>query len=652
MEMYKSGKCLGWLNIMKYSYLFVVLLAVSFVSASDLGYSFSRDSCECYSGVDLYDTTLQGSLLGCDYMMDVDDDFERPKISVTVWAYYNEDLVKKIKVRNQKDYDRMSELDYGIDDFFTEENKTSLIYHNSNLDDEDAERTGNFVHVYRGHKITIHAKRIPWNVKEDFEKIDECMMDAVDAFIVNEEKKAGMSDTGEENVESSIEVEHMHPFPYLTENAWLSSSDSMVGGEVRAKVLNEDGEPDSGKLVVFYIEKNDSLHGVISESHFSRFPKSTVTWRELEDNIDDVDLISYVGYGVTNKDGVAKTSYLYAKRLNMQKLSARIVALNGEVKGKIYAAVVDLKTREVESSSSVDVEFDCIAEIVRISGKGVSDLLPSGEMQGVVSGPGQVRVKRVFVEPLTYGEVKIKQKLMPGDIVNIDADSEVEIVWVNGDKIVAKLPKYVSVAEKVVYPSANIVLLSDAYSSGFASTLDKVEEIVYGMSVEKGISFLIDTVKSEIPGSEAAGLGYDFIVSIANKMEEYDAVDLSKFSIISRIRVKSQFVVNTSGDEMKISVIDGEPDIESSGGSVSLEAGERVFFGKGKMGHVEKSDEDDFAGWEIGDARVLGVEEDGWFFLGWILFFVLFFVLWLVFRTRKENNMKDKISRMIKGKRD
>ena len=455
-----------------------------------------------------------------------------------------------------------------------------------------------------------------------------------------------------ESGKASISVEQQNPFPYLSEQTWLSSSGSLVGGEVRATVLDEDGDGDKGKLVVFYIEKDDLLHGAIASRSYERFAKSTTTWREIEKNVDNVDLISYVGSGVTNKDGVVSINYLFGKRMNMQKLSAKIIAGKGEVAGKIHVAVVDLKKKEVVVDSSVDLKFDHIAEIVRISGKGVTDVLPAGDMQGVVSGPGQVRVKRVFVEPLTYLEAKVKYKLMPGDIINVDADSEVEIVWVNGDTVVAKFPRYVSVAEKVVYPSANLVLLADAYSSGFASTLDKVEEIVYGITVEKGVSFLIDTVKSEIPGSGVAGAGYDFIANIASKMDEYEAADLSKFSIISRIRVKSQFVVDTSGDEMKISVIEGNPDVEVSSGEVSLQSGEAVVFGEDVMGDVESSSKSDFESWEIPEVRVgEDVAISGGFSFGWFLFLgVVGFILWLVVSGRKKNGFKDKLSRMVEGK--
>ena len=323
----------------------------------------------------------------------------------------------------------------------------------------------------------------------------------------------------------------------------------------------------------------------------------------------------------------------------------------GVVEGKVYAAVVDLKSKKIEMSSSVDLKFNHIARIVSISGDGVPDSLAAGDMQGVISGPGQVRVKRVLVEPFSYEEVEAGYELMPGDIINADADSEIEIMWVNGDRVVAKLPRYVSVAEKVIYPSASIVLLADAYSSGFPSTLGKSGDIAYGMVVEKGWKFLVDTIKSEIPGSGVVENGYDFVVGISEKFKEYDAVDLSKFSIISRIRVKSQFVVDATGEDVKISVLEGNPDVKVSGEEVSLVEGESVVFGDGEMGEVERSDRGDFDDWEIPEIRVLREGVSGGFSFGWILFFAIVgFILWLVLSGRRKNGFKDKLSRMLEGK--
>ena len=176
----------------KYLYLLFFFLIAPTAQAA-LDYSFNIDSCDCYSGLELYDTTLQGSLLSCDYKGPVYSDnlgLDYPKINVDTWAYYNDSFIERYNTNTQKDYDRFSELShYSIEDFYIRDDGASLIYYIPDAGYSTPRYSGRLLHLYKGHKITISAEEIAWNPQKDLDTIDKCMMQAVDAFISNEEKK-------------------------------------------------------------------------------------------------------------------------------------------------------------------------------------------------------------------------------------------------------------------------------------------------------------------------------------------------------------------------------------------------------------------------------------------------------------------------------
>lgn len=407
----------------------------------------------------------------------------------------------------------------------------------------------------------------------------------------------------EEVEEKRLELLHEPPFPYLEEAVAIRASGSMKGGELRAILKDENGKGVSGEIVHFYVEKGSSLHGTIAEMP----PTGRIDqpWREIYPYLGDADSVSYIGYAVTDSEGIARLNYILRGVVRSEILAENLVKNGGKVEGSVKAVVVKKETVKgtetweqtwkVEHKASIPVKFEYLAKVVDIWGNGVPDSPPAGKLQYVVSGPGQVRVKRSLVHPALDVDKSVGEgfELMPGDIINIDGDTGIEVVWVNGDRIRLIVPKYVDVKEKQLVGNVNMVLCSDAYNSEFYTEYEALSKAFAGVIYEEGTKTLIETGQSFVPGGQTAAKGYSYIINIIKKSDEqYGKIDLSKFSIITKIRVRSKIVVDATGDDIKIYTIEGSPDILTvKGEEVKLTSGQMVSVSKdGSLSEVQSFD--------------------------------------------------------------
>lgn len=378
------------------------------------------------------------------------------------------------------------------------------------------------------------------------------------------------------------------PFPYLAVAESISSPDAMKGGELRAILKDENGKGVSGEIVHFYIETGSSLHGTIAET--PGIGPTSEPWIDIYPYLDDANHLSYIGYAETDSEGIARLNYILRGLVRSEILADNLVKNGGKVEGTIKAVVVKKESVrgtdsweqiwKVENSASVPAKFECLAKIVDIWGNGVPDSPPEGQLQYVVSGPGQVRVHRSLVYPTRGTDQSVEEgfELMPGDIINIDGDTGIEVVWVNGDRIRMIVPKYDGVKEKQLVCSVNMLLCSDAYRSDFYTDFDKLSKAFAGVIYEEGTKTLIDTGKSFVPGAQTVSTGFSHIINIMKKSDEqYGRIDLSKFSIITKIRVRSKIIVDATGENIEIYILEGNPDILTvKGDEVTLTGGQMV----------------------------------------------------------------------------
>ena len=161
---------------------------------------------------------------------------------------------------------------------------------------------------------------------------------------------------------------------------------------------------------------------------------------------------------------------------------------------------------------------------------------------------------------------------MPGDILDIDSGVAVEIAWVNGDKVIAKVPeKSEAKASTEYHEHAKLIMLSSAYDSGFLTTGEKIYNSVFGFGAKKGIDFIIESIPYVGKPLKEGG---SLTIEIYSGLQD---IDLSQADIITRIRIRSKVVIDNTGDDLEIYTIEGSPDVETvMGGMITLSNGEMV----------------------------------------------------------------------------
>ena len=281
-------------------------------------------------------------------------------------------------------------------------------------------------------------------------------------------------------------------------------------GDLVATLKDKSGNGVSGKRVFFYVDPGTKLDEVLVVR------SGMIPVADYGDYVRPIIEGSYLGYACTDKGGVAGWNYILG-RIKLDVLSNEIID-TGNVKGAITAVVFDEKTNKIEQKASIDVEFSSIAKIMKIRGSGVRDDPPIARA-GVFSGPGQVRVFRKLNHSNFNLDTPQKEgfELMPADIINIDGDTSIEIVWVNGDRAILIVPKTVGVNEKQLRNNINFTLASTTYDYRGYEILSAIRSV----TIEKGCNMLLDTVRDKILG-ETVGKGLGFVVDVIKKMGKDD----------------------------------------------------------------------------------------------------------------------------------
>ena len=308
-------------------------------------------------------------------------------------------------------------------------------------------------------------------------------------------------------------------------------------GEIRATLIDKDGNGIPHKNVFFYVEPGTNLASALK---FSYTPPGN--WVRLYGNGDlkNANQDSYLGERWTTDKGLAAADYIEYNYIRPDAFSKALIK-DGKVQGIVRAVVVD-ESLNVEYEASIPVTFTSVAKIVSIWGEGLPDS---------VSGPGKVRVKRTLAQPhFDYKQVPVGFELMPGDIINIDANANVEILWIDGTRVIARVPRKVGTTELL---RSNIVILSSAFDSGFPTDLEKVTTKLFGFAVGKGVDFAIESVPYV---GKTAKFSLDMYKSLKD-------VDLNKVDLVTKIRVRSKMVVDQEEDLINVYNIEGSPDLET-----------------------------------------------------------------------------------------
>jgi hypothetical protein len=367
-----------------------------------------------------------------------------------------------------------------------------------------------------------------------------------------------------------LSLQHFAPFDYLK----ADGTDAIApAGDLVATLTDDSGKPIVGKTVVFYIEPWETLPKVM------RTGPNTAS---VNANLFGQDAV-ILGVDITDQQGKAMMNYLSPNLIDMPAFFKTMQEErtkwqeNGRIIGHISAAEVDLGKGTVGKKSTVFVEFKGIARIVRITGAGRSDQFKAAVLKehpdSPVWGPGRVRVNRWVTPPyFNYTPVEEQCYLQAGDIIDIDGNTEVEIVWVTGDRAIARVPDVIHYQDAEV-PSthARLFMWTSSYDSGFtapATTLDRIKYAVLGFGVDKGLDVLVSSNTYAV-GTKWAG---EFAIDIYQALSNEASLNQD---LMVKIRVRSTIAVSTAGDDIRFYNIEGSPSLRNrSGSTIDLAGGQ------------------------------------------------------------------------------
>lgn len=390
-----------------------------------------------------------------------------------------------------------------------------------------------------------------------------------------------------------LSLKFYHPFEYFKAGtgATIAPAGDVVATSKSSKPL----------VVVFYVDPETpgptELGKNLYEVLFSA-PGLTPTGMRIKEQPLSR---KYLGAEITDAKGEARVNLI--RWISSTAFSEALLKQNfkddqGKISGTVRAGVYNRETEVMETVASVSVEFNAIAKILRISGKGLSTeykALYVKEKGGRPWGPGRVRVKRQTTFPhFDYEAVEEGFTLMPEDIVDIDADVEVEIAWVTGEKVIARIPRTKNIGDVEdgeLNSHARMVLLSNRYQSGFKTgtervlglAIEKVKESVAGQVKDSSWEMLIETV----PWVGGPKKLWDFGVVVWEFVSEaLEDGDWSKMHEMQKIVIRSKVIIENTGNALRVYNIEGAPSIETrAGGEVTLDNGKMVTVSDdGKLG--------------------------------------------------------------------
>ncbi|MDO8578256.1 MAG: hypothetical protein Q7R50_03655 [Dehalococcoidales bacterium] len=277
----------------------------------------------------------------------------------------------------------------------------------------------------------------------------------------------------------------------------------------------------------------------------------------------------------TDPRGEAKVDFFpwldrkqFASRLLEQK---RTLGESGKISGTFQAGVYNPKTQVLEGTASVEIEFTAMAMIVRVTGEGLKEY------------DGKARVSRILASPqIDSRPVEAGFLLMPGDIVDIDGNAGVEISWVTGERVLARVPPIVTFEDtEWTTPHARIIMLSTPFDSGFKTPGERfLAGFAFGFGVEKGIEAVVESIPYV---GEALQVGRELIIELSNAIKD---VSFNDKGITVKIRLRSKLLIDNTGDGVKIYTFEGSPTVNTVvGDEITLTNGKMVVVSDdGKLG--------------------------------------------------------------------
>jgi hypothetical protein len=224
--------------------------------------------------------------------------------------------------------------------------------------------------------------------------------------------------------EYTLTLKHYPPY-YKPEK-----DDPRRAGDLVATLIDKDGNGVSDKTVFFYVEPGTNLKGVLE------YPLSPPNdWIRISHNFPGV---SYVGYAYTSNKGIARFNYIRHRCIKADILSKRIRDTGENIKGPVVAAVFNQELTAIEQEASVDIELSSVARITNIS--------IHGEQCDILGKKGKILFTRINKKPITVHERDCLDKgydLLCDDVISLDKDDCIELMWFDGMKIKIKTKPHV-----------------------------------------------------------------------------------------------------------------------------------------------------------------------------------------------------------------
>ncbi|MDO8717327.1 MAG: hypothetical protein Q7J73_11070 [Dehalococcoidales bacterium] len=407
--------------------------------------------------------------------------------------------------------------------------------------------------------------------------------------------------------QEKLTLKYYPPFDYFKER---TGTEIAPAGDLVAMLENyEHHTTEKGPAIVFYVdqetpadyETGKNLYEVVV-GHSYREDRwwGGIRLTDPKDRVDNRKYLSWIladaidvkQQGGWSRNGTWEARIFLPGWIDPEAFARELITEKawagdkGKISGTVWAGVFD--GRGLTPLASYNVEFNVLAKVLYIGGTGRNDEFKAAYVKEdpdhIPWGPGRVRVRRPLVQPRfdDYRELKEGDLLMPGDIVDIDANAELEIAWVNGAKAIARVPDKKNTGDATggkgeLNTHYALVMAASASDSGFTTAMDALNpRFVFGFMHGKGIDFILDLLPQ---GADIK----DFLVEVYDSTKN---IDWSKLNVITKIRVRSKVIIDNNGDELKVYNIEGSPIVETAaGGEVTLANGQMVAVSDdGKLG--------------------------------------------------------------------
>lgn len=292
---------------------------------------------------------------------------------------------------------------------------------------------------------SVHYKSFAVFIDVDFMDFVEYKPDVLKAQLMDLERIATAAcDWWDEQGQPQDRVALEHEPPTFDANV------KDGGGRIIATVRDARGKPVPNREVFVYVDRGETLHRVLRLGQRTKIEiqSGAGRYQVLKDLFPTISFDNF-WFGKTDAGGKLHLDYLHGglffdALLNFSGENglARTLLRTGPVRGTVRAALLNKSISETEgdppeivSSTSMPVEFSCIARLTHIGSTTGTE--PKVRIMRVdLETGGLISDAKITRGARGVGKRNLPRELLPGDTILMDGDDVVHLEWIDGTRMV------------------------------------------------------------------------------------------------------------------------------------------------------------------------------------------------------------------------